>query len=220
MRTGKLLILRLIVLLGSTRVRGFRGSRGFSFRRVGSTMAASSSPAATHVLFDIDGTLADSFELGFSATQEVLVKEGLEPITHEDYHAHTIYPTPERLARHAFGLQRPAGTISDGAAEALSLGLVASREEFLDRGARLGGAFDELYIGLVSTDTARFYDGVLPMLQRLRAKGVPLGALTNAAVAYAEAVRFWSGGLFSSQSLEASILAWLALCLSLPLPLP
>jgi phosphoglycolate phosphatase-like HAD superfamily hydrolase len=184
----------------------------------------------TTVLFDIDGTLADSFQLGFDATQEVLAREGLPPITHADYHAHTIYPTPERLARHAFQLPTPRGVVEDGAAEALSLGKVASREDFQATAMRLGAAFDELYIGLVSTETACFYDGVGALLERLAAtpaaSTVPrpppplaaaaaatttttisassprvcLGALTNAAVAYAEAVLSVNGArsLFGS----------------------
>ena len=148
-----------------------------------STMAAMSSSSSssssisttttttttTTVLFDIDGTLADSFQLGFDATQEVLAREGLPPITHADYHAHTIYPTPERLARHAFQLPTPRGVVEDGAAEALSLGKVASREDFQATAVRLGAAFDKLYIGLVSTETACFYDGVGALLERLAA---------------------------------------------------
>ena len=53
------------------------------------------------IIFDIDGTLADSWKLGFDATVVVLEKNGLDPITERIYHEHTVYCTPERLARHA-----------------------------------------------------------------------------------------------------------------------
>ena len=60
--------------------------------------------AATHgndfvakaIIFDIDGTLCNSWKLGFSATQTVLGRE----ITEGEYHAGTCWSTPERLARH------------------------------------------------------------------------------------------------------------------------
>jgi FMN phosphatase YigB (HAD superfamily) len=67
--------------------------------------------------------------------------------------------------------------------------------EFLAAGRELGAAFDELYIGLVDSSTAGFYPGIANLLADLHARGrdgnarVQLGALTNAAVAYAEAVR-------------------------------
>jgi phosphoglycolate phosphatase-like HAD superfamily hydrolase len=61
--------------------------------------------------------------------------------------------------------------------------------EFVTKGAELGAAFDALYIGLVDTSTAGFYPGVANLLRALHARNVQLGALTNAAVAYAEAVR-------------------------------
>ena len=50
------------------------------------------------VLFDIDGTLADSWKLGFDATQVVLQNNGIAAITEEIYHDYTKYCTPDRLA--------------------------------------------------------------------------------------------------------------------------
>ena len=116
------------------------------------------------VVFDIDGTLADSFRLGFDATNVVLQRNAFPPISEADYHDNCIYVTPERMARHAVG------------------------EHDEDLGKRLGGEFDREYIALVSTETAGFYPGLRPLLERLRDSGAVLGALTNAAVAYAEAV--------------------------------
>ena len=55
------------------------------------------------VVFDIDGTLADSFRLGFDATNVVLQRNAFPPISEADYHDNCIYVTPERMARHAVG---------------------------------------------------------------------------------------------------------------------
>ena len=38
------------------------------------------------LLFDIDGTLSDSFRLGFESTQKVLVNNGYKLIDENEYH--------------------------------------------------------------------------------------------------------------------------------------
>lgn len=120
------------------------------------------------VLFDIDGTLADSWKLGFDATQVVLEQNGVPSITEKCYHEHCIYTTPERLARHA--------------------GLIPGEDDnFEEVGNRLGNEFDNMYVNLVSTETAGFYPGIMDLLNELP-NDVKLGALTNACVAYAHAV--------------------------------
>ena len=131
---------------------------------------------ALGVIFDIDGTLADSWKLGFDATQVVLKNNNIETITEELYHECTRYCTPDRLARHA-GLLPEDG------------------DEFQTLGNKLALEFDELYVGLVSTKTACFYDGIEDLIMSLPQshsdsdkKKVILGALTNACVAYAHAV--------------------------------
>jgi len=126
------------------------------------------SKKALGVLFDIDGTIADSWKLGFDATQEVLKRNNIELITEHIYHEHTRYCTPDRLARHA-------GLSPD------------QQSEFESVGERLGKEFDELYVGLVSQETAGFYDGVSELLLGLP-DSVKVGALTNACVDYAYAV--------------------------------
>jgi len=96
-------------------------------------------------------------------------------ITKELYHECTRYCTSDRLARHA-GLFPENG------------------EDFKRVGDQLAKEFDELYVGLVSKETAGFYDGVhdlilsLPTYDENESKGVKLAALTNACVAYAHAV--------------------------------
>ena len=120
------------------------------------------------ILFDIDGTLADSWKLGFDATQVVLQKNGIPEISEKIYHEHCIYATPDRLARHA--------------------GLIPRRDDnFEEVGNRLGNEFDNLYVDLVSTETAGFYPGIMTIIEELPSD-IKLGALTNACVAYAHAV--------------------------------
>lgn len=146
------------------------------------------------VVFDIDGTLADSWNLGFEATKTVLAeyhndKEEVKlspdtyPLSSDEYHYGCRYTTPERLARH--------------------VGLEPGDDTFEETGKSLGDKFDRYYVQLVDTTTAGFYDGIGEMLVRLHAgelkgrelgadeistNGVKLGALTNACVEYAHAV--------------------------------
>ena len=82
---------------------------------------------ARGVIFDIDGTLADSWKLGFDATQVVLDNNNIPRITEELYHECTRYCTPDRLARHAGFLP------SDG-------------EQFKSIGEKLGREFDVRYV--------------------------------------------------------------------------
>ena len=61
-------------------------------------------PAPTMaVVFDVDGTLCDSFALGFGATNAVLARHGYAEIDAAAYHAGCVFTTPERMARHAVG---------------------------------------------------------------------------------------------------------------------
>ena len=121
------------------------------------------------LLFDVDGTLSDSFRLGFESTQKVLTGNGYRVINEDEYHQGTRYTTPARLAWHSTG--EPDG---DSAV-----------------GIELGRQFDEMYVQLVSTETAPLYDGILPMLENIKSKlgsDLKLGALSNACGAYVEAV--------------------------------
>lgn len=119
------------------------------------------------ILFDIDGTLADSWKLGFDATQVVLEDNNVDKITEEQYHEGCIYATPERLARHA--------------------GLMPSDPDFEKIGNSMAKEFDDRYVGLVSMKTAGFYPGMDSFLNDIPST-IKFGALTNACVGYAHAV--------------------------------
>ena len=119
------------------------------------------------VVFDVDGTLADSWKLGYDATKVVLERNGVPQITEHEYHEGTKYSTPDRLARHA--------------------GLEPGDAEYEEVGRRLGEEFDNLYVDLVNMETACFYPGISSLLDNIP-EDVVLGALTNACEKYAHAV--------------------------------
>ena len=124
------------------------------------------------VLWDVDGTLSDSYRLGFDSTNKVLTDVGIT-ISEDQYHQGTKLTTPRRLAWHV------TGNPDDPA------------------GIALGQRFDDLYVELVSTETAPFYPGIMDVLNTIVEKksnsigeGSPvvLGALSNACGAYVKAV--------------------------------
>ena len=154
------------------RMRGGAGSCRMSTaaRQVATLPPMFTGPLPSHcraVLFDIDGTLADSFQLAFTATNKVLTNHQYDPVDAEQYHYGCRFTTPVRLATHA--------------------GLKPDDPEFEKVGRTLGQEFDELYISLVDETTAGFYPGIKELIDGLPGD-VKIGALTNAAVAYAEAV--------------------------------
>eukprot|EP01041_Mallomonas_annulata_P005147 gene5147-10287_t len=119
----------------------------------------------TSILWDVDGTLCDSYMLGFTSTQNVLQKNGYPLISESDYHLGTKLTTPRRLAWHATG--NPDNEL----------------------GISLGQQFDDLYVGLVSVETAPLYDGIIDILQELsKDEHVSIGALSNACGSYVRAV--------------------------------
>ncbi|CAM9857970.1 unnamed protein product, partial [Heterosigma akashiwo] len=125
-------------------------------------------PLKKAVLWDIDGTLADSFQLCFDATNEVLSRNGHSPVDAASYKVGTQYPDNLRFAWHV----DPACT------EAAS-----------PEGVRLGREFHALYIAQASPATAPFYPGLAEGVVRpLGAAGVRQGALSNAVGGYVRAV--------------------------------
>lgn len=119
------------------------------------------------IFFDVDGTLSDSYQLGFDSTNEVLRRHNLPPITEVEYHEGTKFTTPMRLAWHVTA--DPNNSI----------------------GAQLGAEFDALYVKLVSTETAKLYDGIPDLLYSLNntyGQNVQFAALSNACTDYVTAV--------------------------------
>jgi phosphoglycolate phosphatase-like HAD superfamily hydrolase len=121
---------------------------------------------AIGILWDVDGTLTDSYQLCFTSTNEVLLKHGKSIINEAEYHEGSKYTTTRRLAWHATG--NPDDRV----------------------GESLGKEFDDLYVKLVSTETAAFYDGIKDMLLELKftKPAIRYGALSNACTAYVTAV--------------------------------
>eukprot|EP01032_Pedospumella_encystans_P012243 gene12243-14176_t len=119
------------------------------------------------VLWDVDGTLSDSYLLGYTCTLTVLANNGYDPISEEEYHAGTKYATPDRFSWHL------------------------TRDTKSDIGPKLGKQFDDLYVGLVSTSTAGFFPGMSELLTELNAEWgdtMRYGALSNACGSYVNAV--------------------------------
>jgi len=116
------------------------------------------------VVWDVDGTLADSTSLGFDSTNQVLRSRGLPTIDRDEYLLGTKYTTPRRLAWHA------------------------TKDADHECGRELGDAFDALYVELVSRETCGFYPGIMDVVRRLKSRGTRQAVLSNACGAYARRV--------------------------------
>ena len=145
-----------------------RATRGATTARASSASHSDSHRGALRrarvVLWDVDGTLANSTELGFTSTNKVLRDAALREIKRDEYLLGTRYTTPRRLAWHA------TKNADDACGEAL------------------GAAFDDAYVALVTTTTAGFYPGIARIVERLRDEGREQAVLSNACGAYARAV--------------------------------
>jgi len=128
-------------------------------------MSASTwAPQQCAILWDVDGTLVESTKLGYDATNEVLIGQGLEAISVEQYKEGCRYATPARFNFH--------------------LGLDHSDKH----GDELGQIFDDTYVARVSKETAGLFPGLDRLLRSLAMAGHPQGALSNACGAYVRAV--------------------------------
>lgn len=118
------------------------------------------------ILFDLDGTLCNSEELAFQATNMVLSDHGIQKrIALQEYREGSIYPTKQRLAWHA------TSNVDDPI------------------GDELCNAFDKYYINLISESNPPFYDGIISLLYRIKEKAeVRTAVLSNASVDYVKRV--------------------------------
>ncbi len=131
------------------------------------------------IIFDVDGTLANSSNLGFTATNEILERNGFPLITYEEYHNGTPFPTSKRMSWHVS---------KEAQDEAL--------------GQKLGAEFEALYIDKVSIETTPFYPGIHSLLTTIREKSpdVVLSCLSNAATRYVTSVLSANGASSFFQS--------------------
>ena len=113
------------------------------------------------VLFDLDGTLIDSAPDLAAAGNGMRVARGLEPLPFESFR-----PMVGSGARGMVAIALQVGPADDGYA--------ALREEFLDR-----------YEARMTAATHVFPD-MRPLLDGLRARGLPWGIVTNKAARFAE----------------------------------
>lgn len=116
------------------------------------------------MLWDVDGTLVDSTQLCFVATNEVLRTNGFEPVDVEQYKIGCRFTTPDRFNSH---IGVPAGSAE---------------------GAKLGDEFDTTYVARVTAETAGLFDGMDRLLRSLSIAGHPQAVLSNACGAYVRAV--------------------------------
>lgn len=116
------------------------------------------------VLWDVDGTLVESTDLAFVATNEVMKANGFDQITIEQYKVGCKFTTPERFNDHTGS---PPGN---------------------EVGMRLGDEFDQMYVTRVSAETAGLFPGIDRLLRSLALAGHPQGVLSNACGAYVRAV--------------------------------
>lgn len=117
------------------------------------------------IFWDVDGTLCDSYLLGYNSTNTVLKLNGYQEISEEEYHEGTKYCTPTRMAWHV--TQNPEDPI----------------------GHKLGKEFDELYVKLVSPTTTPLYEGIKELLKLYSDnKSIYYCAISNANVAYVHEV--------------------------------
>jgi len=125
-----------------------------------------SSSSLSLIIWDVDGTLANTTTLAFEATNEVLKKHELPEVSLQQYEHGSRYTTPKRFSYHACG-------DSEGEKEL---------------GEKLGACFDEYYVELVTTETAGLFAGVRSVIERTRKNGVRHAALSNACGEYARRV--------------------------------
>jgi HAD superfamily hydrolase (TIGR01509 family) len=109
------------------------------------------------VLFDWDGTLADTVPLVTMATNETLLHHGFPEVTTADIHDGMRFPTAERMLYHV----RHAGR-----RQVAELGRNLA-DEFYERADRLGHRYVDLF------------PGVRELLEAVAAINLPMGLVTN-----------------------------------------
>eukprot|EP00727_Mastigamoeba_balamuthi_P009828 m51a1_g5468 hypothetical protein (230) ;mRNA; r:274088-274926 len=107
------------------------------------------------VIFDVDGTLVQTYGLGMQSTNVVLGNHGLAAITRPEYEEGAKFCTGIRMCGHA-GL-----------------------EPTPENQKMLGGEYDAVEITMISAERCPLYDGMREMLAELRQRGLKIAALSN-----------------------------------------
>jgi HAD superfamily hydrolase (TIGR01509 family) len=121
------------------------------------------------IIWDLDGTLSDSFSLGYEATNHILQKYGYPLITEDQYQDGTRFPTQQRMAWHA------TGAVED------------------EIGKTLGNEFDAYYIALVDSANTKLYPEIISLLEQFHTESTcrtKMSILSNASSAYVARVVF------------------------------
>lgn len=110
------------------------------------------------LLFDWDGTLADSVPLVTRATNEVLRAHGFDPVSEAQIHSGMRFPTIERMAFHLGRDLRVDGT-------------AVLAKQLADDFYRTAEAIGHRYVTL--------FPGVRALLDAVRGAGIPMAIVTN-----------------------------------------
>lgn len=118
------------------------------------------------IIWDLDGTIANTAELARTATNATLLRHGIRndspsPVSSEEYTIGAMYTTPRRLAWHA--TSDPDDPI----------------------GLQLGKEFDELYIAMVSPTTVSVFPEMVGVIEKISEDdSIAQGVLSNACGRY------------------------------------
>ena len=132
------------------------------------------------VLFDWDGTLADSLPVVTEATNRVLASHGYAVLTDRQVHVGMRLPTLERMALHAGLPLPPVGAPAYGASDAAgtSAGGIAARAAAVRTAAVLADEFYRVAESLGHNHLSLF-SGVRGMLDDFRRLGLPMAVVSN-----------------------------------------
>jgi beta-phosphoglucomutase-like phosphatase (HAD superfamily) len=121
------------------------------------------------VIWDLDGTIADTAKLALAATNAILIQHGIRDettqVTHEEYAMGAMYTTPRRLAWHA--VNEPDNPL----------------------GLQLGREFDEMYLEMVNPATVCLFPEMYGVIEEVyRDVTVVQAVLSNACGLYVRKV--------------------------------
>lgn len=117
------------------------------------------------IIWDLDGTLSDSLQLGYLSTNHVLSLNGYSQINEEEYKIASKYPTNQRMSFHA-----------------------TNNPNNHEIGELLGKQFDDYYIDLVDNHNSCLFSEINILLVELKNRGYKMSILSNASSKYVQKV--------------------------------